>query len=221
MNRHLQLCPETCVDQPCDLRVCHLRGTWMPPVAEALARDTSVTVLSLSFSYADNQPRLDVRAARPLADVLRVNRTLRTLILCGHAFGDEGAAILAGGARGKHHAHAPGPGRLRRRRRGRAGAAARRGGARRAGHVHGVGGARRASAGDVRACLRRAPSVHCLDTCARDAKNEAALCNAERRCFARSVLLLHLLPCSSCMLPTLHYCLHCRGGQSRTAALTA
>lgn len=90
-------CPESCQGTPCDVRVCHLRGAWMPPLAEALARDETITVLDLSASDADNQVNLGVEAAQPLADVLRANRTLRKLHMWGHAFGDQGAAIIAQG----------------------------------------------------------------------------------------------------------------------------
>jgi hypothetical protein len=82
-------CPEHCHLAPCHPRVCHLRGVWLPPVAEALAADTSVTVLDLSASDADEQP--------PLAHLLRANRTLRTLVLSMNRLGDEGVAILAEG----------------------------------------------------------------------------------------------------------------------------
>jgi hypothetical protein len=90
-------CPEGCQGTPCDVRVCHLRGAWMPPLAEALARDNTVTVLDLNYSDADYQPNLGVEAAHPIADMLRANRTLRTLRMRGHAFGDEGATIIAQG----------------------------------------------------------------------------------------------------------------------------
>jgi hypothetical protein len=91
-------CPEGCQGTPCDVRVCHLRGVWMPPLAEALARDETVTVLDLSINWdVDNQPNLGLAATQPIADMLRANHTLQKLHMQGHALGNQGAAIIAQG----------------------------------------------------------------------------------------------------------------------------